>query len=116
MDHCLTELLFNQVMTGNKLEKNFKTSAYSCTKCSKREIYPDYNRRKHCKPVENMEETRFDVNLTPNYEEHAETPAVVVLANNVEMSYDGNASDEVQGSSKQMRARPSFSQSQSRKP
>ncbi|XP_068494616.1 uncharacterized protein [Phaseolus vulgaris] len=28
MDRCLTELLFNQVLLGNKLEKNFKTSAY----------------------------------------------------------------------------------------
>lgn len=28
MDHCLTELLVNQVMLGNRLEKFFKTSAY----------------------------------------------------------------------------------------
>ncbi|KAJ1400463.1 Myb/SANT-like domain [Sesbania bispinosa] len=28
MDHCLTELLVDHVMLGNKLEKNFKTSAY----------------------------------------------------------------------------------------
>lgn len=28
MDCCLTELLVKQVMLGNKLEKNFKTSAY----------------------------------------------------------------------------------------
>jgi len=28
MDRCLTELLVNQVLSGNKLEKNFKTSAY----------------------------------------------------------------------------------------
>lgn len=28
MDRCLTELLVKQVMLGNKLEKNFKTSAY----------------------------------------------------------------------------------------
>jgi hypothetical protein len=31
MDLCLTELLVNQVMLGNKLEKNFKTSAYIAT-------------------------------------------------------------------------------------
>lgn len=31
MDHCLTELLVKQVMLGNKLEKNFKTSAYIAT-------------------------------------------------------------------------------------
>lgn len=28
MDRCLTELLVKQVMLGNKLEKNFRTSAY----------------------------------------------------------------------------------------
>jgi hypothetical protein len=31
MDLCLTELLVKQVMSGNKLEKNFKTSAYIAT-------------------------------------------------------------------------------------
>ncbi|PNX58454.1 hypothetical protein L195_g050918 [Trifolium pratense] len=31
MDLCLTELLVKQVMLGNKLEKNFKTSAYIAT-------------------------------------------------------------------------------------
>lgn len=31
MDHYLTELLVKQVMLGNKLEKNFKTSAYIAT-------------------------------------------------------------------------------------
>jgi hypothetical protein len=31
MDLCLTELLVQQVMLGNKLEKNFKTSAYIAT-------------------------------------------------------------------------------------
>jgi hypothetical protein len=31
MDLCLTELLVMQVMSGNKLEKNFKTSAYIAT-------------------------------------------------------------------------------------
>jgi hypothetical protein len=31
MDLCLTELLVKQVTLGNKLEKNFKTSAYIAT-------------------------------------------------------------------------------------
>ncbi|XP_020222381.1 uncharacterized protein LOC109804884 isoform X3 [Cajanus cajan] len=187
MDHCLTELLFNQVMLGNKLEKNFKTSAYiaalnvlnerfglnitkeniiSRLKTWKKQYglmkemlsqgrfewdeerkmvvatdldwdayikkHPDARHlRDRC--IENYHELgmivgneqgsgnwsenieMFDVNLTPNYEELAGTPAPV-LANNVEMSHDGNASDEVQGSSEQTRARPSSSQSHSKQP
>lgn len=61
---------------------------------------------------ENFE--RFDVNLTPNYEEHAEAPALVLA--DVQISPDANASDEVQGSSEQTRARPSSSQSHSKQP
>lgn len=57
---------------------------------------------------------RFDVNITPNYEEHAETPALVLP--NAELSHDDDASDEVQGSSEQTRARPSSSQSHSEQP
>ncbi|TKY46642.1 L10-interacting MYB domain-containing protein [Spatholobus suberectus] len=181
MDHCLTELLVNQVMLGNKLEKNFKTSAYiaaltvlnerfglnltkeniiSRLKTWKKQYgllkemlsqgrfewddgrkmvvaadleWDEYIKKhphaRHLRdrPIENYHELglivgneqgsgnwsesfeRLDVNLTPNYEEHAETPALVLA--NVEMSHDDNASDEVQGSSEQTRARPSSSHS-----
>ncbi|XP_027341993.1 uncharacterized protein LOC113854889 isoform X2 [Abrus precatorius] len=182
MDCCLTELLFNQVMLGNKLEKNFKTSAYiaavtflnekfglnltkenivSRLKKWKKQYgllqemlshgrfewdeehkmvvatdsewdeyikkHPDarHLRDRH---IENYHELgmivgngqgsgnwsenfeRFDVNTapTPNYEEHAETPAQLLA--NEEMSH-GNASDEVQGLSEQTRAKPSSSHS-----
>lgn len=47
-------------------------------------------------------------NLTPNYEEHAESPALMLA--NEETSHD-NASDEAQGSSEQTGARPSSSHS-----
>ncbi|KAK7400983.1 hypothetical protein VNO78_12292 [Psophocarpus tetragonolobus] len=186
MDRCLTVLLVNQVMLGNKLEKNFKTSAYIASltvlnerfglNLTKENIISRLNtwRKQYgllkemlsegrfewdegCKMVvatdlewdkyikkrpnarhlrdrrienyhqlgmivgneqgsgnwsENFE--RFDVNLTPNYEQHAETPALVLA--DVEMTShddDDDASDEVQGSSEQTRARPSSSQLQS---
>ncbi|KAJ1384112.1 Myb/SANT-like domain [Sesbania bispinosa] len=181
MDHCLTELLVNQVMLGNKLEKNFKTSAYiaSLTVLNERfglnltkenirnrlkawrkqyglvkemlsqggfewdegrkmVVAPDSKWNEYIKKhpdarhlkdrrIENYNELgiivgneqtsgnwsenfeRVDVNLAPNFEEHAETPALVMLANE-EMSHD-NASDEAQGSSEQTRARPSSSHS-----
>lgn len=51
---------------------------------------------------------RPDVNLTPNFEEHAETP--VLMLTNEEISHD-NASVEMQGSSEQTRSRPSSSHS-----
>jgi len=57
---------------------------------------------------------RFDVNITPNYEEHADSPALVLA--DAEMSHDGDGSDEVQGLSEQTRARPSSSQSHSKQP
>ncbi|KAK7295758.1 hypothetical protein RJT34_18670 [Clitoria ternatea] len=149
MDCCLTELLANQVMMGNKLEKNFKTVAYIAAltvlnerfglNLTKENIisrlktwrkqygllkemlsqgrfkwdegskmviatdsewdeyikkHPDA-RHLRDKPIENYHELgmivgneqgsgnwseNFDVNHTPNSEEHAETPARV-LAN-----------------------------------
>ncbi|KAK7304875.1 hypothetical protein VNO77_42768 [Canavalia gladiata] len=193
MDRCLAELLVNQVMLGNKLEKNFKTLAYiaaldvlnerfglNLTKENivsrlntwrkqyghlkevlsqgrfewdeehKMVVATDsewdeyikkhpYARHLRGRCIENYHELgtivgneqgngnwsedfeRFDVNVTPNYEEHAETPALtlaneehaetpeLVLANE-ETSHD-NASDEAQGSSEQTRARPSSSHS-----
>ncbi|KAJ1424069.1 Myb/SANT-like domain [Sesbania bispinosa] len=182
MDHCLTELLVNQVMLGNKLEKNFKTSAHiaaltvlnerfglNLTKEKiinrlkawrkqyglvkemlsqggfewdegrKMVVAPDSKWNEYIKKhpdarhlkdrrIENYNELgiivgneqtsgnwsenfeRVDVNLAPNFEEHAETPALVMLANE-EMSHD-NASDKAQGSFEQTRARPSSSHSQ----
>ncbi|OIW13242.1 hypothetical protein TanjilG_14175 [Lupinus angustifolius] len=180
MDHCLTELLVNQVMMGNKLEKNFKTSAYvvALTALNERfglnltieniknrlktwkkqydlvkemlylggfkwdegqkmvvatdsewneyiKKHPDaMHLRGRC--IENFNELglivaneqtsgnwlenyeRPDVNLSPNYEELAETPALML--DHEETSHD-NASDEVQGSSEQTGARPSSSHS-----
>lgn len=47
-------------------------------------------------------------NLTPNYEDHAESPALMLA--NEETSHD-DASDEAQGSSEQTGARPSSSHS-----
>lgn len=197
MDQCLTELLVNQVMLGNKLEKNYKTSAYiaALTVLNERfglnltkeniisrlnswrkqygvlkemfsqgkfkwdeehkmvvatdlewnEYIKKHPHARHLRDrrIENYHELgmivgneqgsgnwsenfeMFDVNLTPNYEEHAETPAQVLA--NVEMSHDDNASDEVQGSSEQVgagvegsseqtRTRPSSSQSHSEQP
>ncbi|KAE9598383.1 putative pyridoxal phosphate-dependent transferase, subdomain 2, Myb/SANT-like protein [Lupinus albus] len=180
MDHCLTELLVNQVMMGNKLEKNFKTSAYIVTITALNERFglnltieniknrlktwkkqydllkemlylggfrwdegrkmvvatdsewneyikkhPDARHmRDRC--IENFDELglivgneqtsgnwfenyeRPDVNLSPSYEAHAETPALML--DHEETSHD-NASDEVQGSSEQTGARPSSSHS-----
>ncbi|XP_014510263.1 uncharacterized protein LOC106769245 isoform X1 [Vigna radiata var. radiata] len=186
MDHYLTELLVDQVLLGNKLEKNFKTSAYMAVVTALNERFglnitkeniisrlniwkkqygllkemlsqgsfgwdeeckmivatdlewneyikkhPDArhlrdqriaNYHELCMIVGNEQgignwsenSERFDVNITPNYEEHAETPALVLP--NAELSHDDDASDEVQGSSEQTRARPSSSQSHSEQP
>ncbi|KAL2627879.1 hypothetical protein AAZV13_07G199000 [Glycine max] len=186
MDHCLTELLVNQVMLGNRLEKFFKTSAYIAALTALNERFDlnltkeniinrlkiwkkqydvlkemlsqgrfewdegckmvvatdlawdeyikkhPYARHLRDRHIENYHELgmivgdeqgsgnwsenfeRFDVNLTPNYEEHAEAPALVLA--DVQISPDANASDEVQGSSEQTRARPSSSQSHSKQP
>ncbi|MED6149970.1 hypothetical protein PIB30_067721 [Stylosanthes scabra] len=51
---------------------------------------------------------RLDVNHTPNYEEHADTPPLTLGNHGDGMSHDDNASDKVQSSSdsEQTRARP----------
>ncbi|KAK7259947.1 hypothetical protein RIF29_25581 [Crotalaria pallida] len=180
MDRYLTELLVNQVMLGNKLEKNFKTSAYIVALTALNERFglnltieniknrfkiwkkqyclvkemlskggfgwdeerkmvvatdSEWNEyiKKHpdarylrAKCIENYNELglivgneqtsgnwfeycdRPDVNLTPNYEERAETPELML---GYEETNHDNASDEVQGSSEQTGSIPSSSHS-----